>query len=182
LRLWAGTLVANLIGGWVMVGLMMMGLPEVRETALRVGTHAASAGFGREAFASAMIGGAVITLMTWMERSTDSVPGKLVAAEATGFLLAAATLQHAIVVSLEMFAALQVGADFGYAHWLACFGWAATGNIVGGVGLVTVLRLVQVGPDSIQEERRAAEKGEEPVAAPSNRGAVPDGEMRSTAR
>src|SRR5438477_5063579 len=33
LRLWLGTLVANLLGGWVMVGLIMMGLPELRETA-----------------------------------------------------------------------------------------------------------------------------------------------------
>jgi hypothetical protein len=53
-------------------------------------------------------------------------------------------LNHVIVVSLEMFAALQAGAHFGYLDWLGMSAWFGLGNIIGGVGLVTVLRLVQV--------------------------------------
>ena len=71
-----------------------------------------------------------------------------------GFLLAAAPLNHAIVVSLEMFAALRSGAPFGYVDWLGVFAWASLGNLVGGVGLVTVLRLVQVGRAKLEEEAR----------------------------
>jgi len=91
--------------------------------------------------------------MTWMERATQSVPAKLAAAVSAAFLLVAGTLNHAIVVSLLSFAALHAGAPFGYAHWLSMAGLATVGNIIGGVGLVTVLRLVQVGHKRIEEAR-----------------------------
>jgi hypothetical protein len=42
---------------------------------------------------------------------------------------------------------------FGYAQWAQTAGWAALGNIVGGVGLVTLLRIAQV-THVLQEERR----------------------------
>jgi hypothetical protein len=79
----------------------------------------------------------------------------LVAVIGVAFLLAAAPLLHVIVVSLEMFAALFVGASFGYADWFGVMLLAAAGNVLGGVGLVTVLRLVQVGPDEIASEQRS---------------------------
>jgi formate-nitrite transporter family protein len=44
-----------------------------------------------------------------------------------------------------MFAALHVGAPFGYADAAGVVAWAAFGNAVGGIGFVTVLRLIQVG-------------------------------------
>ena len=69
-------------------------------------------------------------------------------------MLASGKLLHVIVISLEAFAALQAGAPFGYAEWLGTAGWAALGNAVGGLGLVTALRLVQVGSDVLEDERR----------------------------
>jgi formate/nitrite transporter FocA (FNT family) len=95
-------------------------------------------------FSGALLGGVVITLMTWMEQGTNSVPAKLLCAIVAAFILAAAPLNHVIVVSLEMFAALQAGAHFGYLDWLGMSAWFGLGNIIGGVGLVTVLRLIQV--------------------------------------
>jgi formate/nitrite transporter FocA (FNT family) len=153
LRLWAGTAVFNLLGAWVAMGLVIVAFPELHATALEVGSHPMGLGFGKVAFASAVIGGAVITLMTWMERSTESVGAKLVAAWAIAFVLAAAPLQHAIVISVEAFAALHVGAPFGYLHWLQALGFAALGNAVGGIGLVTALRLLQVEKEEIVHEQ-----------------------------
>jgi formate/nitrite transporter FocA (FNT family) len=75
----------------------------------------------------------------------------LLAAIAAAFLLAAGSLNHAIVVSIEMFAALHAGAPFGYLDWLGILGWACLGNLVGGIGLVTVLRLIQVGGDVVAQ-------------------------------
>jgi hypothetical protein len=48
----------------------------------------------------------------------------------------------AIVASLVCFAALHAGAPFGYADWLGMFALAALGNLIGGLTLVTVLRLL----------------------------------------
>jgi formate/nitrite transporter FocA (FNT family) len=157
LRLWAGTLVTNLLGGWVIMGLVILGKPELGRTAVEVAQVYPSLGIGAHSFALALLGGASITLMTWMERSTVSIPGKLAAAASVAFLLAAASLNHVIVVSLEMFAALHAGAPFGYADWLRVLAWATLGNVVGGVALVTMLRLVQVGRDTLEEERGQAD-------------------------
>jgi formate/nitrite transporter FocA (FNT family) len=112
---------------------------------VEVGSTYDRLGIGWRSFAGAILGGVVITLMTWMERSTESVPAKLAAAVSAAFVLAAAPLNHVIVVSLEAFAAHQYGAPFGYLDWAATAAWYALGNMIGGVGLVTGLRMVQVG-------------------------------------
>ncbi len=178
-RLWGGALVANLAGGWVIMGVVVAGLPQVRAHAVELGRNFAQAGYGGTSFATAVLGGTIITLMTWMEHSTDSIPGKMAAAVVAGYLLAAGSLNHAVVLSLEMFAALHVGAPFGYQTWLAAMGWATLGNLVGGVALVTVLRLVQVGGGKISEERRRteAESSGEPEA--SSAFAVPNAPIPS---
>jgi formate/nitrite transporter FocA (FNT family) len=145
LRLWGGTLAMNLVAGWCIVGLVASGFPRLGPAAVEVGSTYDRLGIGWRSFAGAILGGVVITLMTWMERSTESVPAKLAAAVSAAFVLAAAPLNHVIVVSLEAFAALQYGAPFGYLDWAATAAWYALGNMIGGVGLVTGLRMVQVG-------------------------------------
>ena len=153
LRLWFGTLVLNLLGAWVAMALMVTAAPRLEPLARSIGSESVGLGTGSAAFASAVMAGAIITLMTWMERSTDSVPAKLVAAWAIAFVLAATPLQHTVVISVEAFAALHSGADFGYGQWARAAAWAAAGNIVGGLGLVTTLRLIQVGPHEVHKEQ-----------------------------
>ena len=152
-RLWIGTLVANLIGGWVIMAIVVAGVPELRESdvLIEVGTHFTDQGIGLATFASAVLGGASITLMTWMERSTTSVTGKIVAAVSIAFVLTATPLLHSIVTSLEIFGAVWVDPTLTYGMWAGIFGWAVLGNVIGGVGLVTVLRLAQA--------RGASQKG-----------------------
>lgn len=162
LRLWLGTLVMNLAGGWVMIGAVMLAFPRLHPTAVEVGSTVPDLGFGLHTFMLAVVAGAVMTLMTWMTHGTESVFGATAAVLAAAFLLAAGPLNHAIVVSVEAFGALQVGAGFGYLHWLGTLGWAALGNLVGGIGLVTVLRLVQARVDKLPDpgtepEARTAE-------------------------
>jgi formate-nitrite transporter family protein len=142
-RLWIGTWVANLAGGWVISLVIVRAIPALDGTAITVGTRFVHDGFGWTAFASAVLAGTVITLMTWMQHSTESVPAKLLAAIVAGFVLGAGALHHAIVLSLDMFAALHAGAPFGYLDWLKVMGMAAAGNAAGGIGLVTLLRLAQ---------------------------------------
>lgn len=153
LRLWAGTATMNLAGGWLMMALVVIGRPEIGHVAVAMGTERLAPGLGTESFASAVLAGMAITLMTWMEHSTEAIVGKLAAVISIGFLLVAASLDHAIVISLELFAALQAGAPFGYGDWAGLLGWAVLGNAVGGIGLVTVVRFVQVGRHRIHVEQ-----------------------------
>ena len=163
LRLWGVTLVLNLVGGWPLTGLMMSGFPKLQRTAVELGTHYHEIGTGWRSFSGALLGGAIITLMTWLERSTPSVTAKLTVAISVAFVLAAAPLNHVVVVSMEMFAALQAGAPFGYGSWLGVAAWYTLGNVIGGVLLVTGLRLVQIGMGRISEEREIArEEGNQP--------------------
>ena len=154
LRLWAGTAATNLLAGWLMMGVIVSAVPDIRETAVRLASHYTEVGLGWESFSAALLGGAIITLMTWMQRGADSELGRIVAAVAAAFLLAAGSLFHAIVVSLLMFAGLQAGAPFGYLDWMGVLAWSTVGNVLGGVGLVTMLRLVQVGRQPVSEARR----------------------------
>jgi len=78
---------------------------------------------------------------------------RTVPAVMAGFLLGAGRLDHAIVASHLVFAALQTGhASFGYLQWLELVAWSAPGNLAGGIGLVTGLRLLQV-PHRVREEQ-----------------------------
>jgi formate/nitrite transporter FocA (FNT family) len=156
IRLWIGTLVMNLIGGWVIMAIVVVGEPQLKPTLLELGGHFASIGLGWQAFAAAILGGGIITLMTWMQHGTDSEVARLIAAAAAAFLLAAGSLNHAIVMSLEMFGALDAHAPFGYVTWLKALALACAGNMVGGIGFVTVLRLIQVGRAKIEHERDVA--------------------------
>jgi formate-nitrite transporter family protein len=152
-RLWTGTLISNLFGGWLFMGMVVIAFPALHQTVTAVGSHEPRLGIGAAAFAAAVLAGALMTLMTWMEQGTDSVAARLVAAVATAFLLGAGPLNHVIVSSLEAFAALQVGASFGYLDWLGAMAFAGLGNLVGGIGLVTLLRLVQAGGRAVSMVR-----------------------------
>ncbi len=153
LRLWSVTLVANLAGGWVVSWLAMVGYPELHATAVKTATHYVRLAGTGQGFALAMIAGAAITLLTWMQHNSEHLGIRLVPAIAFGALLAGGQLLHSVLDSLYAFAALHTGrAPFGYLAWLQMLGWAVLGNLAGGVGLVTVLRLAQL-PHKVTAER-----------------------------
>lgn len=153
LRLWAGTFVANLAAGWVVMWLVLHALPQLAHTARIEGRYYALLGVNVRSISLAVLAGAVITLMTWMQQATDSMSARTVPAVVAGFLIVSGRLDHAVVASLVMFAALIAGhAGFGYLRWSEAAGWAIIGNVVGGVGLVTVLRVLQV-PHRVRDEQ-----------------------------
>lgn len=153
LRLWVGAGVMNLFGAWVFAWLIVLALPRVHPTAIE-----RAAFFDRmrppEAIALGIIAGMAITFMTWMEHGARSELGKIVAVASIAFLLAATPLNHVVVVSAEMFVAIHTGdAPFGYLDWARIAGIAAITNAVGGLLLVTTLRLAQVGVKELRTER-----------------------------
>jgi formate-nitrite transporter family protein len=158
-RLWtvtAVTAVTNLAGGWVVTAIVTAGFPALRSTAMETGTSCIELGITWKAFVLALIGGMLITLMTYLQHSTESDGVRLVPTVVMGFLLGAGKVNHAIAGSLICFAALQVGAPFGYADWLGLLAFAALGNMIGGLGLVTLLRLLQVPPKVLAERNDGA--------------------------
>jgi formate-nitrite transporter family protein len=85
------------------------------------------------------------------------MPAKIAAAVAGAFLLAGLQMFHSILDSLLVFGALQTGdAPFGYVEWLGWFAYTIVGNVLGGLVLVTLLRLIR-SKERLLEEREAAD-------------------------
>lgn len=153
LRLWVVTLVANLVGGLAMAALVDAAIPGLGVTAARVGRHYATLGISWRSLLLAVLAGVVITLMTRMQHAADALGPALVAAVAMSFVLVSARLLHSVLDSIFMFAGLLSGrADYTWADWAGILGWAVLGNVLGGVGLVTAVRLLRV-THRVQEER-----------------------------
>lgn len=159
-RLWGLSLGGNLVGGWIITWLIVVALPDLRPTAVEAGGHYAALGVSGRSFALAVLAGLVITLMTRMQHASESLGVRIVPAILFGALLSGGQLFHSVLDSLLMFAGLHSGATYGYGRWLLQAGWATLGNLVGGIGFVTTLRLLRV-------RHRVAEARNDAAASPS---------------
>lgn len=151
-RFWGGTLTGNLIGGWALMLVVITAFPELHSTAVEMGGKFALAPFSPQNLCLAILAGSSITLMTRMHNGTDNDMAKLTASVLTGFLIVGTGMHHSVLDSLLIFGGIHAGADYGYVEWLSWFGWALGGNIIGGVGITTALRLVR-GHARIREWR-----------------------------
>jgi formate/nitrite transporter FocA (FNT family) len=155
-RLWVVTLVMNLGAGFLMAGMTVVALPEVKPAAREAGAHFADLGVSWQSLFLAMLAGAVITLLTRMQHATENIGIRIVPAVALSFVLVGAQLFHSVLDSILMFAGLLSGsAPYGYLDWLSGLGWSVLGNLLGGLLLVTSVRLLRV-PHRVQESREEA--------------------------
>jgi formate/nitrite transporter FocA (FNT family) len=152
-KLWGGTLVANLAGGWVFMWIVMQAFPQWESTVAESAKHFTEAPFSLQTVALAVLGGSTITLMSRMQQGTSSDPAKIVATVIGGFLLAGLQLFHSILDSLLIFGAIQSGAGITYLEWLVWFAYTLLFNMVGGLVLVTALRLVRTKELLMQRQR-----------------------------
>jgi formate/nitrite transporter FocA (FNT family) len=159
LRLWVVTLVANLVAGFAMAAMIVVALPDVHEVAVTAGSHFAHLGVSWRSFFLAVLAGAVITLLTRMQNATENLGVRVVAAVLMSFVLVGAQLFHSVLDSILMFTGLLTGAaDYHYLDWLAALGWSAFGNLVGGLVLVTGIRLLRI-PHRVAESREQGQTG-----------------------
>ncbi|MBM6402830.1 formate/nitrite transporter family protein [Phycicoccus sp. CSK15P-2] len=152
-RLWVVTLVTNILGGALTVWVILRARPDLQEVARETGEHYASLGISLQSFLLAVLAGLVITLMTRMQHATDSLGVRVVPAILFGSVLVGAELFHCVLDSIFIIGAAIAGADVTVGQFLVALGWSVLGNAVGGIGLVTFLRLVRTAP-KVEAERR----------------------------
>jgi formate/nitrite transporter FocA (FNT family) len=158
LRMWALTLVFNFAGLALFAALFSVSGVLEPKTLQAAGTMADTLG-ERSALAallSAIAAGTIMTLFTWVVSAAETSGARLAASLIIGFVLAAPSLNHAIVGFGEMSFGLFAGtAESGWGDLVRTVGLAIIGNLVGGVGLVFGTRLAQVRgePDSESGER-----------------------------
>ncbi|OZE11017.1 formate transporter [Rhodococcus sp. 05-2255-3B1] len=151
-RLWVGTLLANLLGGWFVMWLIAHAFPQWLEVLSESAHHFVDAPLNLQSICLAVLGGSTMTLLTRMQQGTTSDVARIIAAMAAGFLLAGLQLFHSILDSLLIFGAIHAGADVSYVAWIEWFGYTMLFNIIGGVVLVTALRLVRT-KELVKSER-----------------------------
>jgi formate/nitrite transporter FocA (FNT family) len=146
-RLWAITLAGNL------AGLLLMALifaphgvlpPDGLKAAGKISdTYTTRAVV--PALLSAVAGGALMTLLTWLAAAAENEVTRLFLSLLAGFVLVAPSLNHAVVGFGEIVFGMVAGTATGTVGDLArTFGLAVVGNLIGGIALVTTTRLVQV--------------------------------------
>ena len=94
-------------------------------------------------FVSSIVAGGLITAMTWFVEGQTSMLVRVVVAWTTGMVLALGAFNHVIVVTLELVLGLRFGLHLSWWFVAGNFGLAAAGNVIGGLGLVTLNRLTQ---------------------------------------
>ncbi|WP_368410756.1 formate/nitrite transporter family protein [Haladaptatus salinisoli] len=146
IRLWAITLVLNLGGGVLLAvvfsvdGVLPSGsasaLSEVAKELVHRGTVTT--------FASAIAGGALVSLLSYLLQGVNSVNGRIAVAYVVGFLLALGPFDHVIVTTLHVVFGMLFGAEIGYGALITTAAVVTAGNLVGGLGLVTFTHVAQV--------------------------------------
>lgn len=145
LRLWAVTLACNLLGGIALALILAI------EGAVPAGTSAALASMAEETahrdwiarFANAVLGGALVATMSHVLVAVESDGGRIAMAYAVGFLLALGTFDHVVVTVLHVLVGVLAGADVTAGGVVGIAVVATAGNLVGGLGLVTMTHVAQ---------------------------------------
>jgi len=144
-ELWTVSPLFNILGGALLVVILSSHgvLPHgVGEPLVALADELDSRSFVA-AFLSAVAAGALITLMTWMIEGMEQMGVRVAVAWIGGALLALGAFNHVVVATLESLFGIRYGSTMGWGDLADNFFTAAAGNMVGGIGLVTLTRFTQ---------------------------------------
>lgn len=144
-RLWSVTLVTNLLGGWLFTWLLVVAFPRYNQVLVDAATGYLADRPWPEAVALAVLAGSTITLVTRMQQGTSDDVAGMVMALVSGMLVVGMGMLHGALNSIIVFGAIHAGADISYLDWLQWFAWVIPANMLGGLVVITLPRLVRVG-------------------------------------
>ncbi|HEY5198428.1 MAG TPA: formate/nitrite transporter family protein [Solirubrobacteraceae bacterium] len=144
-QLWIVSPIFNIVGGTILILIVTTHgvLPGGAGASLRTIALHADGYDPATAFASAIVGGALITLMTWLIEGSPTPGTRILVAWIAGSLLTLGSFDHVIVVTLEMILGIRFGAPIPWIDVLQNVGIAAAGNLLGGLAFVTLTRTGQ---------------------------------------
>jgi formate/nitrite transporter FocA (FNT family) len=145
IRLWLISPIFNVLGGLVIVLLLTVHgvLPTGTGTSLVEVSSTLHRNHVLALFVSALFAGALMTAMTWFVEGQAAMMVRIVIAWIAGSILALGGFNHVIVDTLELVYGLRFGDDIPWTFIVGNFGIAAVGNLLGGIGLVTLNRFTQ---------------------------------------
>ena len=145
-ELWAVSLVMNMAGGAILAVVLTSHdvlRPGSGDAIVRLADNVAAYSPGTS-FLSALVAGALMTVMTWfVEGSAESMGVRIVMAWIVGTLLILGSFNHAVVGTIELFYGLRFAGGIGWDQLLSNLGLSVAGNLAGGLALVTFARSAQ---------------------------------------
>jgi formate/nitrite transporter FocA (FNT family) len=145
LKLWTTSPLFNILGGLIVALLLTVHsvLPYGTGTALIHQSEVIHANGVLALFISALFAGALITAMTWFVEGQDSMGVRVAIAWIVGWIILLGSFNHVIVDTVLLIFGYRYGAHFSWLFILGNFGLATAGNMLGGIGLVTLNRFAQ---------------------------------------
>ncbi len=153
LRLWGVVLPANILGSMIFSALAVL-TPALRPNTVRslvnLGLQASNQ-TSAAIFWSAVMAGWIIAAAAWLISGSHSISGSIALIWLLTFVVGLGGFAHCIAGSGEVLAAILSG----NAPWITYPNWflpTVSGNILGGVGMVTILEYGQVIYDKTKPE------------------------------
>ncbi len=145
LRLWVIVFFSNVVGAAAFAALAVKTAslrPAIADNLVKLGQEALQ-GSNSHIFWSGVIGGWIIALVAWMVSASTWTIGQIAVIWVLTFVVGLGHFSHCIATSGEILAAVFSGHEplRVYLNWLFC---ATSGNIIGGIFIVTLLNFGQV--------------------------------------
>ncbi len=144
-RLWGVVFLFNILGAIAFAALATLTNAlntGIRDNLVRLGTLGIQGGAAR-IFWSGVIGGWIIALVAWMVTASHWTIGQIAVIWLMTFVVGLGHFSHCIASSGEIMAAVFTRA-IPFAHYVYWLALATSGNILGGVVIVTLLNFGQV--------------------------------------
>ena len=144
-RLWMVTLVLNLIGGAILIAVVSFGgvLPGNAHDALNRIAEEVAHRHWLPTLMRAIVGGALVAMLSFLVIASRETTSRMLAAFAVGFLLAIGPFEHVVVSMLHVGFGVASTANVSILHIAEVGLIALVGNVIGGVGLVTLSHAAQ---------------------------------------
>jgi formate/nitrite transporter FocA (FNT family) len=145
LRLWALTFLFNFVGGFLFAlvfavpGVLPPGAAGELSTVAEEIVHRTVVA----EFASGIVGGALVSLMSFLLQGVNTIRSRITIAYIVGFLLALGPFDHVVVTTLHVLLGLLFDAAVSYGALAEVVVISTAGNLVGGLGLVVLTHITQ---------------------------------------
>jgi formate/nitrite transporter FocA (FNT family) len=141
LRLWAVTLVTNLLGGLAFMAIVVVGLPDYHQTLIDSAVGYIDQPSLPVMIALAVLAGTTITLSTRMQQGSTNDVVTAITCMISGLLVIGLGMLHGALNAIVIFGAMLAGAEISVVDFVEWFAIVIPCNMLGGLLIISVPRL-----------------------------------------
>ncbi|ERG64562.1 hypothetical protein L332_08895 [Agrococcus pavilionensis RW1] len=143
LRLWAVTLVTNLLGGLAFMAIVVVALPDYHQTMIDSAVGYIDQPSLPVMIALALLAGATITLSTRMQQGSSDDVVAVVTCTISGLLVIGFGMLHGALNAIIIFGAMLAGADISIGDFAQWFAIVIPCNMLGGLLIISLPRVAR---------------------------------------